>query len=151
MQCRAADLVLIHGLRLFLGTLGAIYCLMTGKPYVMFPHGMAVPRWRSFHMKRAYNLLIGNWLLRGSAGVFCLSKSEREETIAAATLDPRRVKVVSITSPLALDARLEGPATWGGTAVQGRAIRCQTAVRRARDQRRENRLPEREPPAGAYV
>ncbi|MGA7410228.1 MAG: glycosyltransferase family 4 protein [Bryobacteraceae bacterium] len=108
----AADLVVIHGLRLFLGTLAGCFCRITGKPYVIFPHGMAVPRWRARRMKWAYDFVLGNKILRGASAVFCLSQREREETIEAAGLEPTRVRVVSISRPLGPHGDLGGPVTW---------------------------------------
>ena len=91
---RRSDIVIIHGLRTFCGSIAGLHCWLVGKRYVMFPHGMIVPRWRSLFKKYAYDAVLGIRLLRGAEKIVCLSAAEREEAIQATGRDPRDVLVI---------------------------------------------------------
>lgn len=122
---RRSDVAIIHGLRVFLGTVAACTCWLVGRPYVLFPHGMAQPRWRSILIKRFYDAVIGRRILRRAAAVACLSEREREETLAVGGLDPGRVKLVRISTERASIASLPGPSTWDRATIiyLGRVVR----------------------------
>ena len=107
---RRADMVIIHGLRIFLGTVAALSCWLLRKPYIIFPHGMAQPRWRSILLKRVYDALVGRRILRRAAAVACLSEREREEVLACSDCRPERVRIVTTSGAIA--SRTKGPTDW---------------------------------------
>lgn len=67
-----SDLVIIHGLRTFCGSIAGLCCLLLGKRYVLFPHGMIVPRWRSLFKKRVFDAVLGKRILRCAERIVCL-------------------------------------------------------------------------------
>jgi glycosyltransferase involved in cell wall biosynthesis len=91
-----SDLVVIHGLRTFIGTVGSLCCLLSGRPYVLLPHGMTVRRWRSLFLKLLYDTMIGNTILRHADLVLCSTEPERQEIIGDIGCAPQRVEVVSV-------------------------------------------------------
>jgi len=107
---RHHDVVIIHGVRIFLGTVGALTCWLLGKPYIIFPHGAARPRWRSILLKRVYDALLGRRILRRAAAVACLSEPEREEVLAWSDCRLERVRLVTTSS--AITSRTKGPTDW---------------------------------------
>lgn len=91
-----ADVTVIHGIRTFIGTVGGLYCRIARKPYIVFPHGMTVRRWRSMFIKLVYDKLIGDSLLRGAAAILCSTERERQEIISTIRCGPEHVRVVSV-------------------------------------------------------
>ena len=91
-----SDVIVIHGLRTFIGTVGSLCCRLSGRPYVLFPHGMTVRRWRSLFLKLVYDNTIGNTILRRAAKVLCSTERERQEIIRAIGCAPEQVEVVSV-------------------------------------------------------
>ena len=73
-----ADLIHVHGVWTFHCLAVLIWSVLTGKPYLVSPHGMMEP-WilaRSPRLKRTVSLLYQNWFLR-RASMFSCSNGER--------------------------------------------------------------------------
>lgn len=79
---RGADIVHLYGLYNLLCPLAAWLAHLEGKPWVLEPLGMWVPRARSVRGKAIYNRLITFPMARGAARVIATSPREREELIA---------------------------------------------------------------------
>lgn len=107
-----SDVVIIHGVRTFCGSIAGAYCMLSGKRYVVFPHGMAVPRWRSLVKKCVYDAVLGKLLLRRAQKVVCLSASEREEVIRVTGRHPSGVPVIDVSLIEKRPQVLRGPSDW---------------------------------------
>lgn len=76
---RGADIVHLYGLYNLLCPLAALLCRLEGKPFVLEPLGMWVPRARSVRGKKIYNRLVTSWMARHAARVVATSPREAEE------------------------------------------------------------------------
>ncbi len=87
---RACDVLHVLGVRDPVGTTAALAARMCRVPYVVEPAGMLQPRLRSFLVKRAYDLVAGNRVIRGATIVVATSAPEGRE-LAAAGVDSSRI------------------------------------------------------------
>jgi glycosyltransferase involved in cell wall biosynthesis len=101
---RKCDLVIIHGLRTFFGTIGSFACWRLDKPYILFPHGMAIARWRSITSKRIFDSSIGRLIMAKAEMILCLSEIETSETLTYHGVQKSKV----ITTRFEHSQRLEG-------------------------------------------
>jgi glycosyltransferase involved in cell wall biosynthesis len=76
---RRADVVHLYGLYNLLGPAVASLAQRNGRPFVLEPQGMFVPRARSFRLKRLYHRLFTSWMGRNAAKVIATSSFELEE------------------------------------------------------------------------
>ncbi len=74
-----ADVVHLYGLYNLLCPLAALWAWRLGKPFVLEPVGMWVPRARNLRFKAIYNRLLTLPMARGAARVVATSPREREE------------------------------------------------------------------------
>lgn len=88
---RTANLVHCYGLYNLLCPLAALSALRNGKPFLLEPMGMFVPRNRSLLMKRIYNATVTTWMARHAAAIVATSELEAEELrpIGSASLTVR--------------------------------------------------------------
>jgi glycosyltransferase involved in cell wall biosynthesis len=84
---RQADVVHLYGLYTLLCPLAAWMARRAGKPYVLEPLGMFVPRARSLGGKVVYNRLITVPMARAAARVVATSSQEAEELSVLAKAD----------------------------------------------------------------
>ncbi len=76
---READIVHLYGLYNLLCPLAALMAKRAGKPYLLEPLGMYVPRARNLRFKVVYNRFVTLPLARGAARVVATSPRELEE------------------------------------------------------------------------
>ena len=88
---RQSDLVHCYGLYNLLCPAAAIFAQRAGRPCVLEPQGMYVPRLRTLGPKRFYNAVFTRWMGRHAARVVATSPGEAEEL--AALVEPQRLAV----------------------------------------------------------
>jgi glycosyltransferase involved in cell wall biosynthesis len=76
-----ADIVHVLGYRDPIGVTAARAAVKAGVPYLVEPSGMHRARLRSVNAKRAYEALIGRWMISRAASVVATSELERRELI----------------------------------------------------------------------
>lgn len=88
-EVRRADLVHCYGLYNLLSPGAAALALRAGRPYLLEPLGMYVPRTGKVGAKRLYHRLCTSWMARRAAGVIATSPNELEEL--SGLVGPRRL------------------------------------------------------------
>ena len=78
-EVRAAELVHCYGLYNLLCPLAAKLSSRRGRPFVLEPMGMFVPRARSLLAKRLYNATLTNWMARRASAIVATSNLEGDE------------------------------------------------------------------------
>jgi len=76
---RESDVVHCYGLYTMLCPAAAFLAERSGRPYVLEPLGMYVPRMRNLPAKRLYHLFFTSWMGRRAARVIATSPGEMEE------------------------------------------------------------------------
>jgi glycosyltransferase involved in cell wall biosynthesis len=79
---RGADIVHVLGFRDPIGTVACIAAARAGVPFVMEPVGMHRRRLRSVRLKRAFDAVLGSWLLERAAITIATSSLEANELVA---------------------------------------------------------------------
>jgi glycosyltransferase involved in cell wall biosynthesis len=88
---RQSDVVHCYGLYNLLCPAAAFLAGRVGRPFVLEPLGMYLPRTRSLRAKRLYHLIFTSWLGRRAARVIATSPGEKEEL--AGLVEPERLVV----------------------------------------------------------
>jgi glycosyltransferase involved in cell wall biosynthesis len=68
-------------------------CVGRGVPYVLHPRGMLLVGHRRVLLKRIFNLMIGNWIVRNASAVIALSQFERTQFLPYRTREDRVVVI----------------------------------------------------------
>ena len=76
---RSADLIHCYGLYNLLCPMAAFLAKRTGRPFVLEPLGMYVPRSGRERLKRLYHRVFTSWMCRHAAKVIATSSTERAE------------------------------------------------------------------------
>jgi glycosyltransferase involved in cell wall biosynthesis len=86
-EVHAAELVHCYGLYNLLCPLAAMLSSRRGRPFVLEPMGMFVPRERSMFSKRIYNATLTKWMARKASAIVATSELEANELreLASAT------------------------------------------------------------------
>lgn len=114
------DIVHVHGVWQFHCAAVHVWSALTGKPYVVSPHGMLEPwiRARSPGLKKAVSTLYQNRFLRKAGGFHLLT--EKEGTDVAEFLNGQPTPVIpNFAEPFVSDGAKPG---WWKPAYDGRAI-----------------------------
>ncbi|MDB5525640.1 MAG: Poly(Glycerol-phosphate) alpha-glucosyltransferase [Rhizobium sp.] len=114
------DLVHVHGVWQFQCAAVHLWSMLTGKPYVVSPHGMLEPwiRARSAKLKGAVASLYQDRFLRNAAGFHLLT--EKETTDVAEFLRGQPTAIVrNFAEPFVSDSALPG---WWKPAYDGREV-----------------------------
>lgn len=77
------DVVHVFGFRDVVTTLTAAWARRSGIPYVFEPLDMVLPRYRNVPLKRGFDRLLGDPVIRGAALIVANSLVEKEELVAA--------------------------------------------------------------------
>jgi glycosyltransferase involved in cell wall biosynthesis len=114
------DLVHVHGVWQFHCAAVHLWSRMTGKPYVVTPHGMLEPwiRARSVRLKAAVSSLYQNRFLRNAGGFHLLTTKERSDVAEFLTGQPAPV-IPNFAEPFASDGQRPG---WWKPAYDGRKV-----------------------------
>jgi glycosyltransferase involved in cell wall biosynthesis len=86
------DVVHLFGFRDVVTTGSAAWCRVRGIPYVLEPLNMAKRQFRSLRLKRAFDAVLGDPVLRGARLIVACSEHEREQLLELG-LDSARVVV----------------------------------------------------------
>jgi glycosyltransferase involved in cell wall biosynthesis len=111
------DIVHIHAHRHVLQTLAAAACRRAKVPYVLGPNGTAPRLERRLALKRFWDVLWADAVLRDAAAVVAVSPSERRHLIA---LGVPAERVVEVPNPIDLDefeVPFAPPASIGGAPI----------------------------------
>jgi glycosyltransferase involved in cell wall biosynthesis len=114
------DLVHVHGVWQFQCAAVHLWSLVTGKPYVVSPHGMLEPwiRARSAKLKGAVSSLYQDRFLRNAAGFHLLTDKETGDVADFLTGQPAKI-IRNFAQPFASDGRKPG---WWKPEFDGRNI-----------------------------
>jgi glycosyltransferase involved in cell wall biosynthesis len=114
------DLVHVHGVWQFQCAAVHAWSMLTGKPYIVSPHGMLEPwiRARSARLKGAVSTLYQDRFLRNAAGFHLLTDKEAGDVAEFATGQPARI-VRNFAQPFASDG---AKPSWWKPEYDGRAI-----------------------------
>jgi len=114
------DLVHVHGVWQFHVAVVHLWSMLTGKPYVVTPHGMLEPwiRARSSRLKGAVSSLYQNSFLRKAGGYHLLTDKERSDVAEFLTGQPARI-IPNFAEPFASDGQKPG---WWKPEFEGREI-----------------------------
>lgn len=114
------DLVHVHGVWQFQCAAVHLWSLVTGKPYVVSPHGMLEPwiRARSAKLKGAVSSLYQNRFLRDAAGFHLLTDKETGDVAEFLTGQPARI-VRNFAQSFASDGKKPG---WWKPEFEGRNV-----------------------------
>jgi glycosyltransferase involved in cell wall biosynthesis len=114
------DLVHVHGVWQFQCAAVHLWSMLTGKPYVVSPHGMLEPwiRARSAKLKGAVSALYQDRFLRRAAGFHLLTDKETTDVADFLTGQPARV-VRNFAQPFSSDGRKPG---WWKPQFDGRNV-----------------------------
>jgi glycosyltransferase involved in cell wall biosynthesis len=116
----APDLVHVHGVWQFQAAAVHAWSMLTGKPYVISPHGMLEPwiRARSARLKAAVSKLYQDRFLRNASGYHLLTDKEGGDVDEFLTGQPVRI-IRNFAEPFTYDGVLPG---WWQTGFEGRRI-----------------------------
>jgi glycosyltransferase involved in cell wall biosynthesis len=83
-----ADIVHCFGLYNLLCPVAAFLAASLGKPFLLEPMGMFVPRMRTFVLKHLYNATFTRWMAKRAVGIIATSELEAEELSTLARCAP---------------------------------------------------------------
>lgn len=114
------DIVHVHGVWQFHCAAVHAWSMMTGKPYVVSPHGMLEPwiRARSPGLKKAVSALYQNRFLRKAGGFHLLTEKEGGDVAEFLNGQPAPI-IPNFAEPFASDGGKPG---WWQPAHEGRAV-----------------------------
>lgn len=114
------DLVHVHGIWQFQCAAVHLWSMLTGKPYVISPHGMLEPwiRARSAKLKGAVSSLYQNRFLRNAAGFHLLTDKETGDVAEFLGGQPAEI-VRNFAQPFSSDGRKPG---WWRPEFEGRNV-----------------------------
>ncbi len=88
---RGFDVVHLFGVYDFLGPIAALHAVLSGRPFVLEPLGMALPILRSISKKRLYHFLVGQHMFRKASRVIATSQSEYNQLVEGRLVPERRL------------------------------------------------------------
>jgi glycosyltransferase involved in cell wall biosynthesis len=114
------DLVHVHGVWQFHCAAVHAWSMLTGKPYIVSPHGMLEPwiRSRSRKLKGAVSTLYQDRFLRQAAGFHLLTDKERDDVAEFSIGQPAKI-VRNFAQPFVSDGEKPG---WWKPEFDGRAV-----------------------------
>lgn len=114
------DLVHVHGVWQFQAAAAYAWSMLTGRPYVVSPHGMLEPwiRARSPQLKGAVSKLYQNRFLRKAAGFHLLTDKEGGDVAEFVTGQPSRI-IRNFAQAFASDGL---PPSWMKPEYEGRKV-----------------------------
>jgi glycosyltransferase involved in cell wall biosynthesis len=114
------DLVHVHGVWQFQCAAVQLWSMLTGKPYVVTPHGMLEPwiRARSAKLKGAVSSLYQDRFLRNAAGFHLLTDKETTDVAEFLTGQPAKI-IRNFAQPFTSDGKKPG---WWKPQFDGRNV-----------------------------